>query len=682
MGTEGSKLKGIIIEENEVEINKFWTVYNAKTPTKSNDERCSQLLSVFEGKVFVKTHVWSHGVGPIERAIKNLMVYRHPYILKYVATWEKSGRKYLATERVRPLDVVLAKQTDTEVCLGLRTILCALIFLVEKALARHLNLNTLSIYVTESGSWRLAGFEYVWRATDVDKELLDLAHSYIDLSIHGENFEQFFFAILCEKVLGRKGTDSCITDSTPHVQDFREYCSTHLKHQNTKLRPRLSAILLHPYFNHEFVLIHSFLFELPLKSVHERYQFFRSLIDRLRYFDEEVVASQLSCDLLSRMVLLDPAAQEFVTPHILRTKITDKALASLFSPQIYVKYLMPHILKMFRLRDAQIRLILLDYFMDYIRLLSDEQLESEILPHLQLGMKDTNEILVAKTLRCMADLVSILGADKVLGGDRSRCFSDGRPHAAVSTDIANSFPEPRSISPLMNTRSFDVENFMVSGSPLPQERNASPLSIRLSPDGGEDEKLRLNLNENAISINHNSDAEKDLRRTLTEHENRANDDEEGIWFDWDNTDQLQQDYREDQVRTDTETKSNALTTEIQISKSLLPPYRTATFNLSVGINETISMAEQKINDDLSELDIKVQPVIQSSELSEFDFFKDMEPVIEIKTSTCETPQQISSRLAASASAMNCNDLCADQGWGHDEQDKDDIQWGVRNATAN
>ncbi|EDW49523.1 protein-associating with the carboxyl-terminal domain of ezrin [Drosophila sechellia] len=674
MGNEGSKLKGILVEENAVETNKFWTVYNAKTPATTNDERCSQMLSVFEGKVFVKAHVWSNGVGPIERAIKNLMVYRHPYILKYIATWEKSGRKYLATERVRPLDEVLAQQTDIEVCLGLRTILCALIFLVEKAHARHLNINTQSIYVTESGSWRLAGFEYVWRATDVNKQLLDLAHSFIDLSIHGENFEQFFFSILCEKVLSRKGADSCITDSTPHVQEFREYCSTHLKHQNTKLRPRLSAILLHPYFNHEFVLIHSFLFELPLKSVHERHKFFRSLIDRLRYFDEEVVASQLACDLLSRMVLLDPAAQEFVTPHILRTKVTDKAPASLFSPQIYVQYLMPHILKMFRLRDAQIRLILLDYFMDYVRLLSDEQLESEILPHLQLGMNDTNDVLVGKTLRCMADLVSILGANKVLGGDRTRCFSDGRPHAAVSRDSTNPFPEPRSISPLMNTRSFDVEDFMVSASPLPQESNASPLSIRLSPDGGEDEKVGLNSNEKSISIKHNIDPERNSNISGTEHEKVTNVDEEGTWLDWDNTDHLQQGYQVDQAPTDSETNSNALTREIQISKSLSPSYRT-------GVNETISQTEQKVIDDLSELDIKVQTVIQRSELHEFDFFKDMEPTIEIRTSTCETPEQISSRFAAAASAVNCNELCADQGWGHDEQDKDDIVWGVTNAST-
>jgi len=78
----------------------------------------------------------------------------------------------------------------------------------------------------------------------------------------------------------------------------------------------------------------------------------------------------------------------------------------------------------------------------------------------------------------------------------------------------------------------------------------------------------------------------------------------------------------------------------------------------------------------------VQTVIQRSEFNEFDFFKDMEPIIEIRTSTCETPEQISSRFAAAASAVNCNELCADQGWGHDEQDdKDDIVWGVTNVST-
>ncbi|XP_016972828.1 protein-associating with the carboxyl-terminal domain of ezrin [Drosophila rhopaloa] len=685
MGNEGSKLKGLIIEKNAVEVNDFWTLYNAQLPTTSNDEGCCQRLSVFQGEIFVKGLLWSNGMTPIERAIKNLMVYRHPYILKYVATWDQSGQKHLATERVRPLNEVLAQQTNIEICLGLRTILCSLIFLIETALARHLNINTHSIYVTDSGSWRLAGFEYVWRAIEVDKQLLDVARSFINPNIPGENCEQFSFAFLCEQVLDRSKSERGDGDDTPHAKEFREYCSTHLKHQNTNLRPRLSAILLHPYFNHEFVLIHSFLFELPLKSVQERQQFFGSLIERLRCFDEEVVASQLACDLLSRMVLLDPAAQKFVTPHVLRTKVTDKATASLFSPQTYVQYLMPHILKMFRLRDAQIRLILLDYFIDYIHLLSDEQLQSEILPHLQLGMSDTNDVLVAQTLRCMADLVPILGANKALGGDdRRRWFSDGRPHAAVSAVSSNFIPEPRSITPLINTRSFEVEDdFMVSGSPLPAESIEPPLSIRLSPDGGEDEKGGLNLNEKLRGVSHNSDPETNsngsptgLKKTLDIL------DEEAVWSDWDTTDELHRLHingteLDDQVEHDLESNDSApgganLT-------SLSDSFNTDNLNLSLEVKKPLSKTDHKFIDDLSALDIQVQSVSKSSELSEFDFFKDMQPVIEAKTSRSEDAELINSRFAAAALTAHSNvlDAAADQGWGHEEQDEDDIVWGTK-----
>ncbi|XP_017152692.1 protein-associating with the carboxyl-terminal domain of ezrin [Drosophila miranda] len=697
MGNEGSKLKGLIIDKNAVEVNDFWALYNAESPTTSNEEGGgAQLLSIFQGEILVKGQLWSP-VGPMERAIKNLMIYRHPYILKYVTTWEQSGQKHLATERVRPLNDVLAKQSDIQVCLGLRTILRSLIFLIEKALARHLNICTHSVYVTDSGSWRLAGFEYVWKAKEVNKQLLDLASTFMDPKNLGEDFEQFAFASLCESVL-EKCRPAAGDAGTPHVPEFREYCSTHLKHKNTELRPKLSAVLLHPYFNHEFVLIHSFLFELPLKSIQERQQFFSTLIERLRCFDEQMVASQLASDLLSRMVLLDPTAQLCVQPYVLRTKATDGAGAtvSLFSPQTYVQYLLPHILKMFRLRDAQIRLILLDYFMEYVRLLDDEQLQSEILPHLQLGMSDTNDVLVAKTLRSMADLVPILGANKVLGGDRRRCFSDGRPHAAVSTDSQHLLTEPRSITPLMNGNSIDAEDdeFMVSGSPLPTENNVAPLSLRLSPDGGEDEKDLTNLIEKPQETDRSSHPENNSNSFTAAHDNTLiNADEEEVWSDWDTTDELQrlhvkQAGLEEQLPTGElalnilETNSSASTQATQTSSS--DSYRTACSNLSISTTKLAAQPSRTLIDDLNALDIQVQLATPPgrSELTEFDFFKDMEPVIECKATSSSAPTEVihvdASRFAAATVTPNGDDLGdeANQGWGHDDQDEDDVVWGT------
>ncbi|ALC40400.1 CG1344 [Drosophila busckii] len=684
MGNEGSKLKGLIIDQNAVEVNDFWALYNAESPNTSNEEGVGhgQQLSIFKGEVLVKGQLWA-SIGPMERAIKNLMIYRHPYILKYTCTWEQSGQKHLATERVRPLNDVLSQQSDIQVCLGLRTILCSLIFLIEKALARHLNICTQSIYVTSKGSWCLAGFEYVWKAKELNKQLLDLAHSFrqpqaMDEANGAEALEQFAFATLCEQILNKVDAGAAVT---PHVLEFREYCSTHLKHQNTEMRPKLSAVLLHPYFNHEFVLIHSFLFELPLKSVQERQQFFSSLIERLRCFDEQVVASQLASDLLSRMVLLDPTAQQCVTPFVLRTK-TDQGATAIFSPQTYVEYVLPHILKMFRLRDAQMRLILLDYFMEYVRLLSDEQLQREILPHLQLGMSDTNDLLVAKTLRSLADLVPILGAAAVLGGDRRRCFSDGRPHAAVSSESS----APRSITPLMNASAADADDYMVSGSPLHVESNMAPIALRLSPDGGEDDKSLTTLSEKPLEQSQSSapDSNSELvdLTLVSDGKTQAEDDEEAAWSDWDNADELQR-LHVKQLTIDElnliETTSSSSTQATQ--PSLTDSFRTACSQVSTAATKSIPPPPslRKPIDDLSVLDIQVQPSTLSkvAGTAEFDFFKDMEPVIETKPAASRETEVVhvdASRFATAAD--HDTDLDAHQGWGLDEDDDaDDVIWG-------
>lgn len=688
MGNEGSKLKGIVIDKNAIEVNDFWALYNAESPTTCIDEGGGgQQLSVFKGEVFVKGQLWV-AQGPMERAIKNLMIYRHPYILKYKSTWEYSGQKHLATERVRPLNDVLPKQSGIQVCLGLRTILCSLIFLIEKAGARHLNICTQSVYVTDKGSWRLAGFEYVWKAKELNKQLLELSHSFrnplaIDSANMEQAMEQFAFATLCEQILD-KCKDSNSSVGTPHVRQFQEYCTTHLKHQNPELRPKLSAVLLHPYFNHEFVLIHSFLFELPLKSVQERQQFFSTLIERLRCFDEQVVASQLASDLLSRMVLLDPTAQHCVTPFVLRTK-TENGATSLFSPQTYVEYLLPYVLKMFRLRDAQIRLILLDYFIEYVRLLSDEQLLIEILPHLQLGISDTNDVLVAKTLRSLADLVPILGAATVLGGDRRRCFSDGRPHAAVSTDSTAQWTEPRSITPLVNGSAVDAVDYMVSGSPLPVENNVAPMPLRLSPDGGEDDKSLTNQNEKPLKISHSGgpDSNSVSSTSSAAHDQTLVNYEEEAWSDWENTDELQSFHAEQKTLDDlnlsnVESQSSASTQATQ--PSIADSVRTACSTLSTSTTKAIPPPyNRKLIDDFSVLDIQVQLMLPSNitEPAEFDFFKDMEPVIETKPQAASESEFVrvdASRFAAACSNSNGHDtdVDTDQGWGHDEND---VVWG-------
>jgi hypothetical protein len=48
-----------------------------------------------------------------------------------------------------------------------------------------------------------------------------------------------------------------------------------------------------------------------------------------------------------------------------------------------------------------------------------------------LGLRDSNDELVAMTLHAVADLVPILGGDIVIGAKRNRLFNEGRPKVSL-----------------------------------------------------------------------------------------------------------------------------------------------------------------------------------------------------------------------------------------------------------
>ncbi|XP_001656615.2 protein-associating with the carboxyl-terminal domain of ezrin [Aedes aegypti] len=607
MGNDQSQqLKGLEISRKAIQVTDYWSLYNGEIPTESS----VSVISIFQGETLVTGQFWTNQ-NPLERAIRNLKIYRHPNILKYIASWNKGSLKMLATERCRPLATCLNVTSDVQICLGLRNILCALIFLMEQANVRHLSISISSIYVTEDGAWRLAGFEHLWSGKEFNMTLLEKSKNYrypkaIDsdeLKNKGQGVEQYAFAVMCEEILHNKN-DSNI----PAVEDFKSYCATHLKHSNVAMRPKLSAILLHPLFNHDFILIHSFLTELPLKSPQAKMEFFTGLVDRLRTFDPETVAEQMGSLLLSRIVLLDTTAQLCVTPYVLRPKADDLS-PGLFAARIFSGYIIPRIQQVFCVQDAQIRLTLLEHFPDYVPYFSKEDLKEQILPQLLLGIKDTNDVLVAKTLLCLADVIPILGSAVVIGGNRSKIFADGRPQGVP--DQSHPWSGVRSITPVIGSGEF------LSGSPVPggggrtiidPEENFSSIvhgemPERPSPEGEDPCPTNSDVE---LEVDEWSDWENDANEHTTSHHI--------------NVEQQGEAAKSDTTTATATAVGDSLTDQVASSSSRTDQDEPNKLKRSVS-----SQAES-----IETLDIKTQTFkkLESSAEEEMDFFKDMEPVIQ------------------------------------------------------
>lgn len=149
---------------------------------------------------------------------------------------------------------------------------------------------------------------------------------------------------------------------------------------------------------------------------------------------------------------------------------------------------------------------------------------------LLLGIKDTEDSVVAATLKALAELVPLLGASAVIGGQRQRLFANGAPKCSAPTPIEASTPPT-------------AEKHL-----LPE---------RHAPDGGEDADQDdvddVNLVSDVEPVNEVSDAE-------------------GGWSDWEET--------EESPSSTTVAEAPKLTTALPTLSTLKPVKRPVADDLS------------------------------------------------------------------------------------------------------
>lgn len=366
---------------------------------------------------------------------------------------ENETHIYIATETVTPLSWhVKRKSLGGEIIKwGLHSVSSTLKFINNEAASVHGNIRVSSVYTSESGEWKLAGFEVLSSMNEDDAiiysngNLVPDSNRYAPPEVTANGWavikrsplyaaDAFGLGILTSEAFSGGFTSTDQLSSARGVPSNMVQPYKRLINNNPKLRLSAGHFVEQGkksggFFETPLIHITEGVESLGLKNEEERNQFLDELGKVTDDFPEDFFKAKVLPELLKSVEFGGGGPKVFGA--IIR-------IGSKLSEDEYEAKLTPLILRLFASPDRAMRVCLLDNLPQMIDRLSQKDVNNKIFPLIVTGFSDTAPIVREQTVKSVLTLINKL-SERTINGDLLRHLAktanDEQPGIRTNTTI-------------------------------------------------------------------------------------------------------------------------------------------------------------------------------------------------------------------------------------------------------
>ncbi|KAH7094432.1 armadillo-type protein [Paraphoma chrysanthemicola] len=372
---------------------------------------------------------------PLARnALRKLRTLRHPGVVKVLDTVETDTYIYIATERLSPLSWHVRRKSLTEETTkwGLHNIAKTLKFVNADASSIHGCIRPASIFFSESGEWKLGGFEALSSVKEDDSVLptygglIPDAGRYMAPEVSKGGWEvikqnpthavdAYNFGVLIFEVFNGSFNSADQLGQMKSIPPSMHQSYKRLLNPSPKVRMSVGQFLdqgrrLGGFFQTPLIQVTEDIDNLGLKAEEERNELLGKLDEVADDFPADFFKMKVLPELLKSVEFGGGGAKVFSTVMQIGQKLSDEE---------YETQITPVVVRLFANPDRGIRVCLLDNLPLMIDHLPQKIVNDKIFPQMVTGFSDVAPVVREQTVKAVLTVVPKL-SDRVINGELLR----------------------------------------------------------------------------------------------------------------------------------------------------------------------------------------------------------------------------------------------------------------------